>query len=125
MLTTRAALDPAFWRGGRVPRFRRSFRPSLAWRLCLVAEGRFDATLSMRPVWEWDIAAASLIAARAGCAVTDRRGRPFRFNRTPPLNDGLIVAAPGLHRELIAALDVDPPEPAPEPTGAGTGNAAG
>lgn len=121
VLTTKAALDPMFWRGRRVPRFRRSFRPSLAWRLCLVAEGRFDATMSMRPVWEWDIAAASLIAERAGCTVTDRRGRPFRFNRMPPMGDGLLVAPPALHDELIAALDVDPPEPA----GAGTGKAAG
>lgn len=121
VLTTKAALDPMFWRGGRVPRFKRSFRPSLAWRLCLVAEGRFDATMSMRPVWEWDIAAASLIAERAGCTVTDRRGRPFRFNRMPPTGDGLLVAPPALHRELIAALDVDPPELA----GTGPGKAAG
>ncbi|MDO5369832.1 3'(2'),5'-bisphosphate nucleotidase CysQ [Paracoccus sp. (in: a-proteobacteria)] len=121
VLTTKAALDPMFWRGGRVPPFRRSFRPSLAWRLCLVAEGRFDATLSMRPVWEWDIAAASLIAGRAGCGVTDRRGRPLRFNRVPPLGDGLIVAPPALHGELVAALDVEPPQHA----GAGTGKAAG
>ena len=110
VLTTKAALDPAFWR--RVPRIRRSFRPSLAWRLCLVAEGRFDATLSMRPVWEWDVAAASLIAVQAGCTVSDRRGRGLRFNQMPPLGDGLVVAPPDLHRELIAALDVEPPEPA-------------
>ncbi|SDK48201.1 3'(2'),5'-bisphosphate nucleotidase CysQ [Paracoccus chinensis] len=121
VLTTKAALDPAFWRGRRVPRIRRSFRPSLAWRLCLVAEGRFDATLSMRPVWEWDVAAASLIAVQAGCTVTDRRGRALVFNRMPPLGDGLIVAPPGLHHELIAALDVEPPEPAQ----AGPGRAAG
>lgn len=121
VLTTKAALDPAFWRGRRVPRIRRGFRPSLAWRLCLVAEGRFDAALSMRPVWEWDVAAASLIAAQAGCTVTDRRGRGMRFNRTPPLGDGLIVAPPGLHRELISALDVEPPEPAR----AGPGRTAG
>ena len=30
----------------------------------------------------------------------------------PPLGDGLVVAPPDLHRELIAALDVEPPEPA-------------
>ena len=122
VLTTKAALDPAFWRGRRGPRIKRSFRPSLAWRLCLVAEGRFDATLSMRPVWEWDVAAASLIATQAGCAVTDRRGRAMRFNQLPPLGDGLVVAPPRLHRDLIAALDIEPP---PQAAQTGTGRAAG
>ena len=111
VLTARAALDPMHWRGGRVPSLKREFRPSLAWRLCLVAEGRFDAALSVRPAWDWDIAAASLIAERAGCAATDRRGRVFRFNREMPQNDGLVVAGPALHAELIAALDVDPAQP--------------
>lgn len=120
VLTAKATLDPMFWRAGRVPAIARSFRPSLASRLCLVAEGRFDATLSMRPVWEWDVAAASLIAARAGCVVTDRRGRPLGFNRMPPLGDGLIVAPPALHRDITQALDIDPPDGAD----AGTGKAA-
>ncbi len=59
VLTHARSTDPAFWRGGAVPPFRREFRPSLAWRLCLAAEGRFDAALSLRPAWEWDIAAAA------------------------------------------------------------------
>ena len=112
VLTAKAALDPAFWRGRQVPKIRRSFRPSLAWRLCLVAEGRFDAVLSMRPVWEWDSAAASLVARQAGCTVTDRRGRALRFNQSPPLGDGLIVAPPGLHGQMLAALDLGLSAPA-------------
>lgn len=104
VLTARASLDPVFWRGGLVPPFRRAFRPSLAWRLCLAAEGRFDATLSLRPAWEWDIAAASLIAERAGCAVTDMNGGAMRFNSAGARVDGLIVAGPRLHGAILAAL---------------------
>ncbi|WP_134724803.1 inositol monophosphatase family protein [Paracoccus luteus] len=107
VLTSKAALDPVHWLGGRVPPVRREFRPSLAWRLCLAAEGRFGAALSMRAAWEWDIAAASLIAERAGCAVTDRHGRAMRFNQPRPLVDGLVVAAPGLHAALRAAMAPD------------------
>lgn len=104
VLTAKSSLEPVFWRGGVVPEFQRGFRPSLASRFCMVADGQFDAVLSMRPVWEWDVAAASLIAECAGCAVTDRRGQGFRFNRNPPQGDGLIVAAPGLHAEIRGAL---------------------
>jgi myo-inositol-1(or 4)-monophosphatase len=101
VLTNRTALDPEFWPGG-VPVVRRNFRASLAWRFCLVAEGAFDAMLSMRPAWEWDTAAGSLIAESAGCVVTDPAGQPLVFNQPEPLGPGLIVAPPALHAALMA-----------------------
>ena len=111
MLSGKPAFDPVHWRGSAPP-LQRAFRPSLAWRLCLVAEGRFDATLSVRPAWEWDIAAGSLIAARAGCLVTDLAGRALRFNTASALSDGLIVAPPALHGRIIAAMTPHPAGPA-------------
>lgn len=108
VLTYRGATDPALWRGDVEPPFHRQFRPSLAWRLCLVGQGRFDAALSLRMVWEWDIAAGSLIAERAGATVTDRRGRPMLFNNPRPMIDGLIVAGPHLHGQILGALKPDP-----------------
>lgn len=104
VLTPRASMEPVFWKGGTPPPFRREFRPSLAWRLCLVAEGRFDAALSLRAAWEWDIAAGALIAERAGAAVSDMVGRRMRFNSPAAMVDGLVIAAPPLHGELMAAL---------------------
>lgn len=98
------------WPGG-APEAERHYRPSLAWRLALVAEGRFDAMLTLDPVWEWDIAAGSLIAAEAGARVTDRTGAMLRFNRPEARGPGLICAAPGLHDTLLARLA--PVEPAP------------
>lgn len=103
VLTTRAALEPEHWPGG-VPDLRRSFRTSLAWRLCLAAEGRHDAMLTLRDAWDWDIAAGSLIAARAGCTVTDRHGAALRFNRPDPRAPGVIAAPPALHGQLLARL---------------------
>ena len=105
VLTTRAALAPEHWPGG-VPDLHRSFRASLAFRLCLAAEGRHDAMLTLRDAWEWDIAAGSLIAARAGCAVTDRRGQALRFNAAHPRAAGTVVANPALHAQLMAGLGV-------------------
>lgn len=104
VLTYRGAAEPGHWRQGRVPGFQREFRPSLAWRLCLAAEGRFDAALSLRAAWEWDIAAGSLIAERAGALATDRFGNRMRFNSPRGIVEGLVVAGPRLHGELLAAL---------------------
>ena len=104
IITSAASFAPHHWRGGDVPEVTRTFRSSLAWRLCLVAEGRFDIALSLRPAWEWDIAAGALIAARAGVISTDRTGAPLRFNRPTPQSNGLITAQPDLHRTLAAKI---------------------
>ncbi|CAM3154260.1 myo-inositol-1(or 4)-monophosphatase [Paracoccus aminovorans] len=103
VLTGKPSLDPRHWRGVAPP-LRRAFRPSLAWRFCLVADGQFDATLSTRPAWEWDVAAGSLIAARAGCAVSDLAGAAMRFNTPRAQTEGLVVAGRPLHAELLAAM---------------------
>lgn len=103
LLTTAPNLAPEHWPGG-VPDLKRSFRASLAYRLCLVAEGRHDGMLMLRDAWEWDIAAGSLIAARAGATVSDRLGAGLRFNAPHPQAKGVIAAAPGLHRALVERL---------------------
>lgn len=103
LLTTAAAMAPEHWPGG-VPDLKRSFRASLAYRLCLVAEGRHDGMLTLRDAWEWDIAAGALIAAVAGAQVTDRTGAVLEFNRPHPQAAGVIAAAPGLHGALLARL---------------------
>ncbi|PTV95270.1 myo-inositol-1(or 4)-monophosphatase [Rhodobacter aestuarii] len=103
LLTVRAVDEPFHW-NGPCPAYKRSFRPSLAWRLCLVAEGRFDASLSLRQAWEWDVAAASLIAERAGAVTSDRIGTPLSFNTPSARADGLLVANPILHAHYLAAL---------------------
>ena len=36
----------------------------------------------------------------------------LRFNQSPPLGDGLIVAPPGLHGQMLAALDLGLSAPA-------------
>ncbi|WP_265501214.1 3'(2'),5'-bisphosphate nucleotidase CysQ [Paracoccus beibuensis] len=103
VLTYRAVSEAANWRGP-MPAFRREFRSSLAWRLCLAAEGQFDAALSLRACWEWDIAAGSLIAERAGATVSDRRGQRMRFNSARAQVDGMITAGPHLHGQILTAL---------------------
>jgi myo-inositol-1(or 4)-monophosphatase len=103
VLTTKPNLAPHFWQGGAVPPFSKGFRSSLAYRLCLVAQGRFDAMLTLRQSWEWDIAAGSLIVSEASGTATDRRGAPLLFNNPHPQVDG-VLAAGAVHAALRAAL---------------------
>ena len=100
LLTGKPSLAPEHWRG-TVPDLDRHFRPALAYRLCLVADGSFDGVLSFRPCWEWDIAAGSLIAQRSGALATAQDGKPLIFNAYPdPKSTGLWAAGPELHQQL-------------------------
>ena len=57
---------------------------------------------------DWDLAAADLIAARAGAEITDAEGQGFLYNLASPLKASLVCAPPQLHRlilERIAASD--------------------
>jgi myo-inositol-1(or 4)-monophosphatase len=104
LLTSSATMAPQHWTGAVPPPVRRVFRASFAWRMCLVAEGRFDAALTLRPSWEWDIAAGDLIARRAGARVSDRHGAALSFNRPDPRADGVLAAGPALWRDLRGRL---------------------
>lgn len=103
ILTTKANMVPEKWPGG-VPEITRSFRASLAYRMCLAAEGRFDGMLTLRDAWEWDIAAGSLIAERAGAVVTDQTGAALRFNSPGAQARGVLALPPGPHAEAIRRL---------------------
>lgn len=103
ILTTRPNLDLKHWPGGQPP-LDPHFRASLAWRLALVAQGRFDAMLTLRATWDWDIAASALIAAEAGATVTDRTGGALHFNTAGAQSAGVLAAHAGLHARLLAGL---------------------
>ncbi|WP_039018609.1 inositol monophosphatase family protein [Halocynthiibacter namhaensis] len=95
---------PDHWQDDQTPPIERHFRSSLAWRLCLVAQGRFDAMITIRPTWEWDVAAGSLIATLAGATVTDLAQGEARFNNAHPKLRGMLAAGPDLHSDLISRL---------------------
>ncbi len=104
VLASRINYDPWHWVGAEPPAVERHFRSSLAYRMSLVAEGRFDAMLTLRPTWEWDVAAGTLIVAEAGGRVSDKRGKAPRFNNPQPQLDGLVAAGPLLQAELAERL---------------------
>jgi len=78
------------------PAMRIEAKNSTAYRMCAVACGAFDATLAMVAKYDWDLAAADLIAREAGAFVGDHLGRPFSYNGPNPAQPSLVCAAPRL-----------------------------
>lgn len=103
ILAAKPALADQHWSNG-APAMKRVYRPSLAYRMGLVAQGRFDGMLTLRPSWEWDIAAGDLILREAGAVCTDRQGQPLRFNNREPQVRGVVAAGPSVHTSLVQAL---------------------
>jgi len=75
-------------------------RNSVAYRMTLVADGRFDAVVALSSKCDWDLAASDLIVREAGGLATDHRGRRFAYNQPSVRKRSLVCAGPGLH-ELI------------------------
>lgn len=65
---------------------------SIAYKLALIAVGVADATFSLGPKNEWDIAAGVLLVSEAGGCVADKKGKIFTFNQPSTLVDGIVAA---------------------------------
>ena len=103
VLSSKANFEGRFWRDGKAPIAKRHFRSSLAYRLSLVAQARFDAMLTLRPTWEWDIAAGALMVTEAGGIVSNHCGDPLKFNNPMPHVAGVVAAGP-VHADLVAGI---------------------
>lgn len=103
ILAAKSNFEDHHWPGG-FPGMERAFRSSLAYRLCLVGEGTFDGMLTLRPTWEWDVAAGSLIAAQAGARVTTKTGADIIFNTPKAQLDGMVATNSNLHKTIIHGL---------------------
>lgn len=74
---------------------------SIAYKLALVAAGRADATFSLGPKHEWDIAAGVLLVQEAGGVVTDRQRRIIQFNQAQIKVDGVVASASAVNEALF------------------------
>ena len=80
------------------------FVNSMAYRMVVVADGRYDATITTTNKSEWDIAAAHLIVEEACGAVTNVDGTPLTYNRPHVHHDNVLCAGKELHDVLVAGL---------------------
>jgi myo-inositol-1(or 4)-monophosphatase len=99
MLGDRSVLGQAPW-----PPMKVETRNSVAYRVALVADGSFDATVSLSAKRDWDLAAADVILREAGGRITDSQGAALRYNRPDARQVSMIAAGPALHEEIIHHL---------------------
>jgi len=105
----RAALAGARVPADQLPRVDRDLEAvakpnSIALRIAMVAAGEADLVATLRWGFEWDIAAAALIAEEAGATVSGALGQPLAFNTASGEAFGVLVATPGIHAAAVERL---------------------
>ena len=77
---------------------------SVAYKLGCVAAGMADATWTLVPKNEWDVAAGAALVAAGGGAVFGPDGEDIRFNQADPLLPGFVAVTGGLETEVRTFL---------------------
>ena len=77
---------------------------SVAYKLARVSAGLADATFTLVPKNEWDIAAGVLLVQAAGGKTIEKNGNPLIFNRRKTLITGLIASGEALFAKLNTLL---------------------
>jgi myo-inositol-1(or 4)-monophosphatase len=78
---------------------------SVAYKLALVSAGLADATFTLTPKNEWDVAAGAALIKSAGGYVGTLDHQPLRCNNRSPLLSGLVACGPALQTELLALVN--------------------
>ena len=81
---------------------------SVAYKLSLVGAGLADATWTLVPKNEWDVAGGAALVRAGGGRVFGIDGADVVFNRADPLMDGFIAVASGLCDQVMDLLDISP-----------------
>jgi len=104
VLASRSEVKRKEWEGYREDLF--TIRPcgSVAYKLALVAAGLADATWTLVPKHEWDVAAGVALVLAAGGTIVTASPEEARFNRPHPLLSRLIAAPPQLVPEIEAEI---------------------
>lgn len=77
---------------------------SVAYKLALVAAGLADATWTLSPKNEWDIAAGVALVKASGGRVSSTDGEPIRLNREKTLLPGLVASGETLWHDVNRLL---------------------
>lgn len=104
VLASRSEVKRGEWQGYREGLFEIRPTGSVAYKLGLVAAGLVDATWTLTPKHEWDVAAGVALVLAAGGAIVTGTPAETRFNRETPLLTRLIAAPPGLLPEIEAEI---------------------
>lgn len=78
---------------------------SVAYKLALVSAGLADATWTLSPKHEWDVAAGVALIRSAGARVACIRDTRLQFNQPKPLLPGLIASSSGIWDSVTRLVD--------------------
>lgn len=90
VLGSRSEVKRGEWERFRDAKFRMQPMGSVAYKLALVAAGKADATWTLVPKHEWDVAAGVALVQFSGGLVVGLNGESPEFNQADPLLRGLI-----------------------------------
>ena len=102
VLASRSEVKRGQWRQFEDAPFEIIPMGSVAYKMARVAAGLNDATFTLVPKNEWDVAAGWLLVEAAGGKVLDTSYKRRRFNQQDPLLSGLFCACPGLFDALTS-----------------------
>ena len=96
VLASRSEVKRGEWKRFETAGFETIPMGSVAYKMARVAAGLDDATFTLVPKNEWDVAAGWLLIEAAGGKVIDKNAKPRQFNQPDPLLPGLLAANPAI-----------------------------
>lgn len=104
VLASRSEVKRGEWKQFEDAPFKITPMGSVAYKLARVAAGLDDATFTLTPKNEWDIAAGIALVLSGGGFARPLHQDQFRFNQRSPLLPGLIACGAGLREPLTEFL---------------------
>jgi myo-inositol-1(or 4)-monophosphatase len=106
VLASRREMERGEWSRFTNTGFRIEPMGSVAYKLARVAAGFADATFTLSPKHEWDVAAGVALVNAAGGFACSLDNSPIAFNRRNPLLGGLVAGNSLLRDELLSLLEI-------------------
>ena len=81
-----------------------AYRNSIAYRMALVAAGKFDAAISLTEKSDWDVVAADLLVREAGGRVTTADGLPLQYGSEKYRHPSVIATGAYVFDDVVGLL---------------------
>ncbi len=81
-----------------------AYRNSIAYRMALVAAGKFDAAISLTEKSDWDVVAADLLVREAGGRVTTADGTPLQYGSANYRHPSVIATGAYVFDDVVDLL---------------------
>jgi myo-inositol-1(or 4)-monophosphatase len=104
ILASRSEVKRGEWKQFEHAAFTIRAMGSVAYKLALVSAGLSDATFTLTPKNEWDVAAGAALVLSAGGFVGTLENSELRCNNRSPLLSGLLACGPNLRQQLISLV---------------------